>query len=114
MYSLRFATFGRQKLDIAEAKRNSRFEEVELMAMLDQCKRTHIINVEILREDKIFIRNKIKNNDQETINIFKRFRKPATGKAISNSDLQGLQVQLRKHVTVLKSRFKNEQLMKFR
>ena len=68
--------------------------------MLDQCK-------QILREDKIFIRNKIKENDFETINIFRKHRKPA-------NDLQTLQIQLRKHVTNLKSRSKNEQLMKYK
>lgn len=66
-----------------------------------------------MREDKIFIRNKIKENDADTMAIFKKRKKPV-GNESHNSDLKALQIDLRKHVNNLKTKFKMEQLAKFR
>lgn len=63
---------------------------------------------EVLRDDRIWLRNKIKEVDPDVVQIFKKYlsKRPP--------DLSSLQVNLRKHVMKIKDRCKKEQLQKFK
>lgn len=82
--------------------------------LLDKCTRNFQIYLEILREDRIWIRNQIKCGDPEVISIFKEVKKPISILYINIIDMQHLQIRLRKFVNSVKNKAKMEQLMKFK
>jgi hypothetical protein len=60
------------------------------------------IDLEILRDDRIWIRNRVKEMDPEILTIFRKSKRTPNGNRINDSELHQLQVNLRKHVNDLR------------
>ena len=58
-------------------------------------------DAEILREDRLWIRNELKTNNEDLIAIFKSLKKPLSIPPY-DVDLQHLQIKLRKHIKNVK------------
>jgi hypothetical protein len=69
--------------------------------------------LEILREDRIWIRNQLKIGDEEVVRIFREVKK-AQRMTDFNRDIQQLQIKLRKYLGALKNRSKLEEITKFK
>ena len=52
--------------------RSKRSEESNLVNFIDKLPRISIINSDIMKEDKMFLRKKVKDGDQGLLEIFKR------------------------------------------
>jgi hypothetical protein len=72
------------------------------------------IDLEILRDDRIWIRNRVKEMDPEILTIFRKSKRTPNGNRINDSELHQLQVNLRKHVNKIKEKHKQEQLTRFK
>ena len=83
--------------------------------LLDKCTRTNFIDcAEILREDRLWVRNQLKAGDEELVNMFKNVRKPVSINIFIFLDMQHLQIKLRKHVKAVKVNAKMEEMLKFK
>ena len=81
-----------------DPRKNLRHEEMQLIGVLDKC-------TQILREDRIQIRNRIKEGDPEVLSFFK---------PLKQINMQQLQINLRKYLNQAKANIKMQQLIKFK
>lgn len=70
------------------------------------------IHPEILRDDRIWLRKRVKENDPEVIGMLKAAMKGQ--KQLNMVNTRQLQISLRKYVFRVKEMLKEEQLIKFK
>lgn len=97
---------------LEDPRKNLRHEEMQLIGILDKCTRTLEANSEILREDRIHIRNRIKEGDTEVLGFFRPLKN--ISKNSNDADMQQLQINLRKYLNQVKANLKMQQLIKFK
>ena len=100
--------------DGSQDQKQHRREEIHLLNILDRCTRKFRDYSEILRDDRIWIRNRVKEMDPDILAIFRKTKKVGSGARMNESELHQLQVNLRKHVNRVKEKHKQEQLVRFK
>lgn len=68
--------------------------------------------VEILREDRLWLRNQLKEGNQDLMRIF--LSNSEATSPLPSIDIRTLQINLRKYITMIKQKNKAEQLVKFK
>lgn len=103
-----------RRADGSNDQKQQRREEIHLLTILDKCTRTLTADSEILRDDRIWIRNRVKEMDPDILAIFRKSKRVSNGARMNESELHQLQVNLRKHVNRVKEKHKQEQLVRFK
>jgi hypothetical protein len=68
--------------------------------------------VEILREDRLWLRNQLKEGNQDLMRIF--LSNSEATSPLPKIDIRTLQINLRKYIAMIKQKNKAEQLVKFK
>ena len=71
--------------------------KTQYLALLDKCTRKFKFKSEIIREDRIWLRNLIKANNDEALNLFRGIPKNM-GSFKNNVDMKDLQIKVRKYI----------------